>query len=432
MDINSLSTAPLLLLGHYDQGLIIDRRAYLSKYHQSMSTALQNMLEFRDEHKWRPFTPVPGQHVRTVQTFLKTTGFMPNHEPDGIYGYETVSGVRLFQEYMRTFKGVNMMPDGKTGHSTFSAMIVWQNQEYGVCEWAEGTASVDHAKWLDLLVKRKAQMMGNPIVPVICREQFTNPTDTRKVADWEVSADGVHLIGIRRNLKKTYLASSTDNDLFVLLVNGMVFQFFGSTIPNPSLVETFIEEQDAQTNKTVEIKNYPFLLEGQHLYQLGWHKRSIADQVYEAWRPAKDGIMIYRRPADFHQDNIIEDQSLMQSHLDKHGNTTINIHWSGRGSFNFSAGCQVIGGSSYFNNKGALIDDGNLATVNKHDLDLHHTKAAYNMLVDLITCYTTNEVRTLAYSLVRDETLYELEDWTSQHIANLEAAMLSKVHHTKV
>ena len=404
MDVNHFSQAPTLFLGYYDANKTIDKKAYLMKYHKVMSPALQNKLEFKGEHtgQWRPFVPVNGQHVQALQTFLKNAGFMPNHEPDGIYGYETISGVRLFQEYMRTIKGKQIIPDSIAGAGTYRAIQEWQKQNY-ICEWNQGMASDEHSKWIDILKKRKTHFLNNPNVVFNCREHFSGSTDTRKIADWDVAANSVHLIGIRRNQKKSYYVNSTDTDLFVLLINGMVFKFFGSTVPNPGLVES---------------STFPFLLEGQHLYRLGWHKRSSASFVYEAWRPATRGILVFRRAKSAPPKDIIHDEQSMKRGLQL--NDTINIHWSGRGSYNFSAGCQVIGGSSYVNNKGEIIDDGKYATVNKRDLDKHHTKAAYNMLLDLFTCYAPNETRTLAYSLIREETLYELGDWPNpQHIADL-------------
>ncbi|MEM9916573.1 MAG: peptidoglycan-binding domain-containing protein [Bacteroidota bacterium] len=423
MNIDRLSSSPTLVLGHYDSGKTFDKKAYLSKYHSQMAVASSYKDEqFKDEQydKWRPFISVEGNYVETLQRFLHQSGFMPNHQPDGIFGYETLAGVRLFQEYMRTFKGkANMMPDGLAGKNTFGAMLEWQQQNLGICEWAAGTPTPEYTKWLKLLSDRKAHFLHNPSAIFSCRENYTHNTDTRKIAEWEVSSDAVHLIGIRRNQGNGYAANLRDDDFFVFLINGMAFKFFGSTAPNPKLANSHM----------------PFLLEGQHHYHYSWHHLSDAHQVYKAWKPFSSGVLVIRETAAQESKDIINNATQMQSLLDHQPNLSINIHWSGKGSYNFSAGCQVIGGSSYVNNQGQLIDDGYLAAKNKGELhkvtDKHYsgqkTKGAYNMLIDLFLNYTPDGMNSLAYSLVREETIGQLESWPEGAIASLESQMKSKI-----
>jgi len=416
---------PTLILGNYDTGKLPDKRTYLQKAHATMVSALQDKLQFKDERfgVWRNFVEVAGQHVQNLQTFLHEAGFMPHFTPDGIFGYETLAGVRLFQEYMRTFKGKSGIPDGIPGHDTYAMMMEWQDQNYGVCQWADGTPSPEYNQWLDLLNKRKTHFQGNPSAVLNCSNNYHAAADTRKIADWDTSASTVHFIGVRRNQAQTYTATSLDKDFFVLLINGKVFHFFGSTVPNPTYVETCVTG--------TQIKNYPFLIEGQHHYQLGWHQRSQTEKTYKAWRPASSGVIVFRRAANFHPTNIIDDASILESHLDPKPNPTINLHWSGRGSSSFSGGCQVIGGASYINNQGVVVDDGSLAAVNIRDISVatHRTKAAYDMLIDLFMNYAPTSFDTLAYSLIREETLYELEDWPQQHIADMEAKMRAKIQY---
>lgn len=425
MNINSLSSAPTLVLGCYDAAKTIDKKAYLAKYQSQMavSSSLKDN-QFKDEQydRWRPFAPVQGQYVETLQTFLNQSGFMPNHQPDGIFGYETLAGVRLFQEYMRTFKGkTNMMPDGLAGKGTFAGMIEWQTQSYGVCDWAKGTVTPEYTKWLKLLADRKAHFLNNPNAIFSLRENYGKSTDTRKIADWDVSADTVHLIGVRRKQGNGYTAALDDHDFFVLLINGMAFSFFGSTAPNPKLSNTHI----------------PFLVEGQHHYHYSWHHLSDAKQVYKAWKPASAGVLVVRETTDQESKDVITDTAKMQSLLDPTPNLSINIHWSGRGSYNFSAGCQVIGGSGYVNNKRQVIDDGLLAAKNKNELHKvtttkftgQKTKGAYNMLIDLFLNYTPDGMNSLAYSLVREETITEFEEWPVTEIAGLEKKMRGDIRY---
>ena len=89
---------------------------------------------------------------------------------------------------------------------------------------------------------------------------FSRPTDTRKVARVGLHPGHVHLVGIRRNEK-----SNKFDDIFVLLIKGLVFKFQGSTEPG------------ASSNAA----GAPFLVQGQHDYHFGWHKSQ-----YLALRPA--------------------------------------------------------------------------------------------------------------------------------------------------
>ena len=82
-------------------------------------------------------------------------------------------------------------------------------------------------------------------------DAFARPTDTRKVADWNFDPNAIHLVGIRRNEKINKF-----DDLFAVLIKGLVFKFQGSTDPG------------ATSNPL----GAPFLVQGQHAYHFGWHK----------------------------------------------------------------------------------------------------------------------------------------------------------------
>ncbi|MEM9548020.1 MAG: peptidoglycan-binding domain-containing protein [Bacteroidota bacterium] len=421
MTPTNFTNTPTLLLGNYDTGKLPNKENYLKKAHSTFSNDLRKKHQFKDERfeVWRDFVEVEGQHVQNLQTFLYEAGFMPHFTPDGIFGYETLAGVRLFQEYMRTIKSKGGKPDGIPGHGTFSMITEWQNQNYGVCEWADATPSDEYNQWIDLLNKRKSHFENNPNAILSSSESYDPVSDTRKITDWDTSTSTIHLIGVRRNQAKDYAASDRDNDFFTLLINGKVFHFFGSTVPNPKHVNAYVIGSDPK------IKNYPFLLEGQHCYRLGWHQRSKMDKTYKAWRPAGHGVIVYRQAANFSGSKVIEDTQILKNGLDHQPNATINLHWSGRGTSSFSGGCQVIGGASYINNRGELINDSTFAALNASDLSKtsHHTKAAYDMLIDLFTSYSPSSFGTIAYSLLREEELYELEDWPRGHIAELEKKM---------
>ncbi len=391
-----------LRLGKVDQGSMpADKRKFLSVYHASMVPGLQNKLSFRDEGdgQWQPFQEVTGQPVKELQQFLKDAGFMPRASLDGIYGYVTAAAVRLFQEYIRTVEGDDSIgtPDGVAGSNTFRFIEKWKTEKQGtpdfVCQWGRSSSqagSEEFNKWIALLQKAKDFYLKSPNHILELVNNYPRQSDTLKISDWDTSPETIHLIGIRRNQDASAQRREND-DLFVLLIKGMVFKFWGSTDPSQSMAG--------------RRKDEPFLLEGQHVYRFAWHKISDARQVYRALKPANRGVLVFRD-----RDNT---NSLTQADIDKGidaaPNNSINIHWSGKGQTNYSAGCQVIAGQSYINNEGKVIDCSGFASPGYSDLTKGKTRAAYNVLTDLILCYAPEGVHTIVYTLSRDET-FRLSD----------------------
>jgi len=392
-------------LGNVDTGAMpADKSTYFSRYYESLDGSwLITKQQFRDEPTgvWRDFKEVPGIEIKTIQQFLKDAGFLPKASMNGIYGFATESGVRLFQEYIRTVKrdpsiGVS---DGVVGPNTLAFMEKWKKENNGVCDWGMVSAqnpTKEYSQWIDLLKKAKTHFQANPGPIESHIEGYAKPSDTRKIANWEVSDSAVHLLGIRRTQDDfANTAVRESDDLFVLLINGMVFKFWGSTDPNPGI---YGESDKARRN------SLPFLAEGQHDYQFGWHKVSNLDKVYRALRPASKGVLVFR---DKNGDRALTDVDI----LNPTPNTTINIHWSGIGTINFSAGCQAIAGESYINDKGALVNCSKFAARSYPELGSHKTRGAYNMLTDLLLSYSPAGMRSFTYTLGRDETLRLSDVW---------------------
>ena len=105
--------------------------------------------------------------------------------------------------------------------------------------------------------------------------------------------------------------------------------------------------------------------------------------------------------------------------LDPTPNPTINIHWSGIGKTNFSAGCQVIAGGSYINHKESIINCHHFAAPSYNQLGGRKTRGAYNLLADLILTYAPDGVRTLAYTLTRDDTAFLSDQLTVDMIGQV-------------
>ena len=125
---------------------------------------------------------------------------------------------------------------------------------------------------------------------------FARATDTRSVERWDFSPAGnIHLIGIRRNEM-----SGRFDDVFVLLIKGLVFKFQGSTEPG------------AAGNAA----GAAFLVQGQHDYHFGWHKSQ-----YLALRPQHldKGVLTVRSSSDLRlEDADLARLELRVALLDRH------------------------------------------------------------------------------------------------------------------
>ncbi|MEM7299223.1 MAG: hypothetical protein AAF391_13275 [Bacteroidota bacterium] len=216
--------------------------------------------------------------------------------------------------------------------------------------------------------------------------------------------DSIHLIGIRRKQEQRAHRRGND-DLFVLLMNGMVFKFWGSTDPQPA------ESKDQE----------PYLIEGQHKYKLSWHKVSSSKKIYKALRPYKPGVLVYR---DWGKNDALTEQDIRKglSHnptenteLDN-PNTLINIHWTFDGLTNWSAGCQVISGRSYINNEGKLIDCSTFSAARYSTLSpvsqkgVRWNRGAYTFISDFILAYSSTETDYVLYTLCNDEVIQQFID----------------------
>jgi len=387
-----------LYLGSCDKGKEPkDRNSFLKPYH--IDGLLINKVSFRDDDRttWRSFREGTDNAVLELQQFLFKAGFMPRAAFDGVFGYVTQAAVRLFQEYVRTMEGFeDMVPDGIVGSGTMKHVKRWQ-EDSKVSEWGNFKShnpSETYANWMQLLHDAKDHYINHP-GPILQNLNSLQKTyATIKPSDWTFNTNDIHLIGIRRKQTESALRREND-DLFVLLINGMAFTFWGST--------------DASVNMAGR-KDEAFLIEGQHRYRFGWHKISVENKIYRALKPADwRGVMIIR---DWDNDNAYTENDIKVK--DSSGNLkglsvnpSINIHWTGIGRSNFSAGCQVIAGQSYLNHKNELQDCSKFASSSYGGLTSSNkkTKGAYNVFTDLILCYAPQNVTQLYYTLGREESL---------------------------
>lgn len=422
-----LSLNQVLHLGQVDEDTFdkfsAAKEKYFKQYHRRFWDTYSNKqlkplrTRFRGEAlgEWIEPKRIIGNDIKKLQTFLANHGFMPMARIDGVFGYWTLASVRLFQEYVRTIEGFDdiKLADGRVFKGTHSHMLRWEKEklqaEWGQFNWENPTK--EFQLWIDVLNKVKkhyqkalaespdpAQEKGALQLQLI--NKWPGKTDSRRIADWSFDPKEVHLLGIRCQHDVSSKKRGND-DLFVLLINGMVFKFWGSTDPKPS-----------RSDSTSVEGHEPYLVEGQHKYRFSWHKRGNSQKVYKALVPYQNGVLVFRDWDD--------EDALTEANIRKHGlgnptgksklnnpNFSINIHWT-QDTNNWSAGCQVIAGSSYLNHKGQLIDCSafaaqgysSLSAVSKPGVKMN--QGAYTFISDLALVYTPPGMDYVVYTLGQD------------------------------
>ena len=380
----SKTLANTVTLGCHDANVSHDQcAAYFDRVRSLTSlTAPENVTRTNTfSQSQLPAASASEMSVARIQEILKQLGFYQGGKIDGICGYRTTSAIRLMQEYSRTLRGeTNVIPDGVYGPNTHRSLMNWLREDSSPeANWNK--IGPEYDQWLGLLREIRGYKQASPDFWSKRVLSYTARTATRKPLDWITTGyDNMHLIGVRRND-----TPGRFDDVFILLINGLVFKFQGSTQAGlPDIKNT---KQHA-----------PHLLPGQHQYHFGWHR-----QQYPALKPGAGGVLIVRSG----EDNIL-------SEAEKSGplesNTTINIHWAGLGGSkvvsNWSEGCQVITGSYYLNPGQQLIECADFAASGNKALNAGYasSRGAYSLLVDLITTQSaqlsTNEV---SYTLLTPE-----------------------------
>lgn len=379
----------MIRLGTRDRDDIpTDRREYFSRIHEA-SMLSKNAFRGEMENQWLGFTRSRDEKVADVQRFLKKAGFFPYGRIDGLCGYRTASAMRLFQEYVRTVEGDGSIgsADGIFGKSSFTHIKRWQDGAVKA-DWGDFSSDKPHPeykKWMRLLRKIKAHYKSNPTTLLKKVEAFPQASDTLKVADWVFDPGLIHLIGVRR--AEAQPGERKNDDVFILLINGLAFKFYGTTDPG----------------KSSHSGGAPFLAHGQHRYRFGWHKLSDMKRVYRALKPAGSGVLVIR---DSNRDRALT-QSDLTGELER--NVSINIHWGGKGVSNWSQGCQVICGKGYINHNNAKVDCSKFAATFYPNLGqkingVYQSKGAYSVLVDLVTALS-GDIHTINYMLLYERDL---------------------------
>lgn len=378
----------MITLGSFDTGTTDAARAdYLKNLEKLTRVALSAVAPGVDRLAFTPYTPEAGQpmSVAAVQEGLKRIGIFPGGVVDGICGYRTQSAIRLFQEYVRSVEKLDCLPDGRFGPGTQQHLKRWLDNGLStvwtpaISAWKSGTpAHGDYADWLALLRAVKTKYESQPTRALQLVKASSIKSDTRPVTDWDYAPSHVHLVGIRRRE-----ASGKFDDIFVLLLKGLVFKFQGSTEPGA----------------TSSPLGRPYLVQGQHDYHFGWHQKK-----YLALRPNGPGVLVVRS-----KNNDALDDADYANGLE--ANATINVHWGGKGLMadvkTWSEGCQVINGSVYVDHANQLVSCAKFAALNNGDINSNPgvTRGAYNVLLDLVTALGSDLAPTVKYTLLVEEDL---------------------------
>ncbi|MBX2819392.1 MAG: peptidoglycan-binding protein [Rhodothermaceae bacterium] len=374
-------------LGHFDPDVLLSVGAeYLSMVKEF--TDVDNSKVKRDEYRivFKEHNASKlGMTVREVQAELKKIGFYTG-VINGLCGFGTSSAIRLFQEYVNSIEGIHCVADGDFGPATKGHLDRWLSKtEFPLWTqimraWAAGDiAGTEYSDWLQFLGAVKQKYTGNESRVLQRVSTFKSNVDnakttsTRALHEWDFSTDDIHLIGIRRNEFQGKF-----DDIFVLLLKGMVFKFQGSTEPGA---------------KSKERTTFPFLVHSQHEYQFGWHRSSYLALRPKGFLDEGKGVLVLRT-ASKHP----TEEEMNNGELESNG--SINIHSGHDGKDEIggeSHGCQVINENLYMAPGNAIIPkrnayhvlmdlvialSGDLTKIDKNGNEVRNTSVKYMMLLE--------------------------------------------------
>ncbi|MBK8501013.1 MAG: hypothetical protein IPL46_01765 [Saprospiraceae bacterium] len=283
------------------------------------------------------------------------------------------------------------------------------------CRWGDFSLvqpTVEYQKWFELLKRAQLKYLTSDDPVIRNLRSSTSKSDSLPPEKWTFRPFDTHLIGIRCQAEVAF-ENRPNDDLFILLINGMVFTFWGSTDPNPKLVS-------ADTKQT---SGSPFLSEGQHKYRFGWHKVSSKERIYMALRPYSQGVLVFR---DRKNRNKLMMDDIQRGFDDP--NMTINIHWTPDGDPNWSAGCQVISVESYLDTEDSPLSCRDYCAKHDDDLSSSKTRGAYNVLSDLVVSYSAAGNDVVWYTLARLENFAEVAPEFGEEFIRRELDRLKSNH----
>lgn len=327
-DVPAVDDGSALSLGICDAAMGVDQ-GFLRKRHEGS----MKIDRFRAAKvgTWLPTSrPAGAQRVAEIQEQLVSLGLYPATNVDGIYGYRTRAAVRLLQMFTRSRPDVQSpgTPDGVVGPRT-AALLSSLASSGSAAIWPVQDPPHRPAAYIEVVRNAGTRFAQDEPWLQMMRDRGTTAPATLPLSKWSSDPNDLHLMGIRRPKNaEVDPHNAACTDLFLLLVNGTLWAFFGNTDPSRKMA-----------SRTEPAR----LVRGQHHYRFGWHKLSDVQRSYLAFRPWSTGVLIGRT------------KSYERVPSKTEASTVINIHWSGRGASNWSAGCQVIAGASCIDPRGQVV-----------------------------------------------------------------------------
>ena len=200
-----------------------------------------------------------------------------------------------------------------------------------------------HSDWLKRLKTLKVRLQEQPGPEHTMVTEFGTASDTRKLADWNFDKPGeAHLIAIRKlPLIPRVFDARKDDALFVLLVDGKSYVFYGFT----GHFDATLEGSSRDRNKT------GFIAEGQHKYRI---ENSGSERLLI---PYEDGVLLFQ-DRDKNRELSARD---IRAGLYPEPIESANILWHPVGNNNTLTGIQFISEGSYMDPYDEIVSNAAIA-----------------------------------------------------------------------
>ena len=205
-------------------------------------------------------------------------------------------------------------------------------------EAEEDPKVVLHSDWIKRLGSLKIKLQKQPGPEHTKVIEYEPPSDTRKVDEWDFDTGEAHLIAIRKlPLIPRVFDAKKDDALFVLLVDGETYVFYGFT----GHFDTTVKKGTRGKTKT------GFIAEGQHKYRIentGAERRLV---------PYEDGVLLFQ---DRDKNRQLSDKEV-KAGLYPEPIETANIQWYPLGNSNTLTGIQFISEDSYLDPRNEIVSN---------------------------------------------------------------------------
>ncbi|MEO0733656.1 MAG: peptidoglycan-binding protein, partial [Bacteroidota bacterium] len=207
-----MARPPTLRLGDVDASLDMTDakfKEYLKVYYQGQHfpfpDKILNESSYDNDKRWIGYRNLAKDHVEELTRKLQATGFMPNANHDGLFGYVTQAAVRLFQEYVRTrdqtiskAERKQVVPDGIVGPITQAHLKRWVKAGLQPDWLRKEEPSALALTWFNRFRSAAFQLREKPTPMIKIPESYGKKCDSLPLDKWTFSLEEPQLFGIRR------------------------------------------------------------------------------------------------------------------------------------------------------------------------------------------------------------------------------------------